>query len=671
MKTKFKLLIVLLATFCLALACGLVAACEKIDEPGNGPEDLGNPATDGYAITILYPDGSKVKGSESSDPYGSIYVELVDAEYNLVDESATAKLNEDGVAQINYFVPGEYFIRINDYPEGYVYDTSVKTSADKARYTVKLELDAPTPYTINLEYFNEDPIPGVTVKLMDGTNVVATATTDADGKAVTPTIVRGKYNIVLENMPEGYGYKKASTAVSAWPVTVTAVVLKDINFESANKLDEDGVAVWDAALNDEYLSIKRFDKTGDCYVYTAEFAAKEEVFYKIHAPKTGSYTIGSKNGNNYSIQFCYDDLTYGDSSLTITSDMNNGNNVQKMQIKKGETLTFSVKSLDRKAGAVDVLVCLPVPEPIVTTATAEGTYTLNFEEYHIAYLNFITSQGIRAGKYEITSLSDNYDVMVVEYANGYPVYDEDSNLPAPYEGYAGNDDGAKDGKNFVYTNNLTVSYVGNTFQYRVIIKDEIINYPVTIDVKIERTGDADQEIEVTQKTAVAHVDTRYFDQEGTFTWMPTDGSLEPYRKDDGNWYVQVNGVEKALVVAITKTIRNQVYSFATVEYFGGGKGQGNENNEPAKERQNNNLTVYEDLTTLDTTWNYTGFIETYAGRLENGKYVGGYTNSDGVYQVNDELKLFLERYMNQHCADITGSTTVPAQPWLLGCGYYA
>ena len=340
-----------------------------------------------------------------------------------------------------------------------------------------------------------------------------------------------------------------------------------------------------------------------------------------------------------------------------------------MRINEGETLIFSVKSAARKAGTVEVLVCLPVPEPIVTTATKADTYTLYFNDYNTAYLNFITSAGIGAGKYEITSLSDTYDVMIVEYVNGYPMEDANSDLPAPYEGYAGNDNGAKDGRNFVHTKNLTVSYVGNTFQYHVIIKDEIINYPVTIDVKIERTGDATPEIVVTEKTAEAHVDTKYADQEGTFTWMPTDGSLEPFRKDDGNWYVNVNGEEKALVVAITKTIRSQVYSFANVEYFGEESG---EDSKPTPHKQNHNLKVYEDVTTLDTTWDYAGFIEKYAGYKDSdGVEHEGFVNSDGVYQVNDELKLFLERYMNQHHSNITGSTIAPAQPWLLGCGYYA
>ena len=134
--------------------------------------------------------------------------------------------------------------------------------------------------------------------------------------------------------------------------------------------------------------------------------------------------------------------------------------------------------------------------------------------------------------------------------------------------------------------------------------------------------------------------------------MPTDGSLTPYSKD-GKWYVNVNGAEKALVVAITKDLNNQEYSFTSIEYLADGKIH--------DKRVNANLTVYEDTTTQDTQWNYTNFIDQYKD----------YVNSDGVYEVNDELQLFLERYMNQYFHNFTGGQTKPAQPWLLGCGYYA
>ena len=101
------------------------------------------------------------------------------------------------------------------------------------------------------------------------------------------------------------------------------------------------------------------------------------------------------------------------------------------------------------------------------------------------------------------------------------------------------------------------------------------------------------------------------------------------------------------------------YSFSTVELFG--DDGGNIGGGDSDGRKNTNLTVYEDLTKRDIDWNYTEFIAKYAKLV----------NSDGVYEVNAELKLFLERYLNQRYTDITSDTAKPNQPWLLGCGYYA
>ena len=662
MKMKLKMLIVLTATFCLTLTFGIIAACTV-------QEDLGDPAVDGYVITVKYPDGSIVKGSDAEYRLDTINVELVDADGKRVHEAAYAEINESGIAQINYFTPGEYYIQINDYPTGYVFE-KVKTSAEQAYYTVSLKLDAPTSYKVNVKYYDGSAVEDVVVKLMNGTETVATAISDSEGVATSATIERGVYTVQLVNMPNGYTYKPASTTIAASPLSITALRITDITFDDADKLNEDTIKPWDDALNSyDNLSMLRFNKDGDCYQYIAELGEREEVFYKIHAPKTGEYTIASKQGNDYIIQFYSDDLTYVDSSLTISSQMNQGNNVQKMRIEENKTLTFSVKSTKRQACNVEVLVCLPVPAPISTTVISPGECTLTFQNYNTAVIWFVTSnnpkEGFGQGTYKFTSVSDKYDVMIVEYANSFPALDDNSDLTGDYKGYAGNDNGAGDGKNFIFTRELSQRYVAVTLEYRIIIKDEVIDYPLQIKVNIERTGDA-LEKEIERKTATTDVSEKFADQQGTFTWMPANGSLETVRHDDGKWFVKLpDGTEKPLVIAITKNLREWHYSFATIEYWG-------EKEQISDTRVNNALTVYEDLSTLDTTWNYTGFIEKYAGYTDASNVEhDGYVNSDGVYQVNDELKLFLDRYMNQHYSSVTGSMTKPLHPWLLGCGYYA
>ncbi|MDE7082256.1 MAG: hypothetical protein K2O89_00955 [Clostridia bacterium] len=663
MKRRFKFLLVLLATFCVTLTCAAIAACnDDSGHEGDGgeleqPIDYGDPTKDGYRVTVLYPDGSIVKGSDADFQLDTVNVELLDEEGTSL---ANANLNESGVAQFAFYTPGEYHIKINDYPAGYDFDsTEAVTSADKAFYTVSLKLAPPTPYTVNVKYPDGTAIEGVTVKFMSGTTVAASATTNANGVATTADpLVRGVYEVVLENVPLGYTYKPTTTTIAAYPVTINTVGATDITFEDADKLDSTGVQVWDNALNSYgVISVVRFDKDGDNYEYSANLAAGEEVFFRIHAPKTGEYIIGSMQGNDYVIQFYANDFSYVDSTLTISSATNGGNNIQKMRIEEGEILTFSVKTQSRQAGVVNILICLPVPEPITQTATSVGNYTLTFRDVDTAILKFVTSttagEGFGAGVYRITSHSDRYDVMLVEYANNYPLTSDDSDLTGEYFGLAGNDNGAGDGLNFVYEKSWTQSYLNGSVDYHVIIKDADITFPVVLSVTIERIGDAEPEQEVTKEIAHANVSVDYADQTGTFTWMPTNGSLVPYERN-GKWYVEVDGEEKALVVAITKNLPGQFYSFATVEYYGEGE-------EISSSRQNASLTVYADMNTMDTTWNYTNFIEAYALHV----------NKDGVYEVNNELKLFLERYMNQRFSNITGSTTAPAMPWLLGCGYYA
>ncbi len=660
MKTKLKLLLVLLATFCVTLTCAIIAACNPEDQ-GNGPNDIdyGDPATDGYQITLLFPDGTPVTNKDGDSQFDIPSIELTDEDGNIVDQNAYSEVNASGVAQISYYVPGEYYIKVTDYPSGYMFDNkAIKTSADRAFYTVSLFPAAPTSYRVTVNYPNGDHMAGITVKFMSDNTTVATATTDESGTASTPALERNTYNIVLENLPEGYIYKTATTSISGAPVTITTYAATAVMFDDEHKLDENGVKVWDDALNSYTgISIIRFNTNADCYQYNATFAANQEVFFTLKAPKEGEYIIASKKNNDYVIQFYSNDLSYVDNSLTISSAINNGNNVRYMHINENETLTFSVKSYSREAGTVEVLICMPVPAAKTITAVEQGEYNLTFDEFPVSILNFKTStipgQGFGQGVYRISSDSANYDVMIVEYVNSFPSLDETSDLTGEYEGFAGNDNGKGDGLNFVFDLEFSQSYIGATVELRIIIKDENFSGTTQIKIKIERLGDAEEEKPITVNPVTTNVTEKYADPQAgsTFTWMPTDGSVVPYSRD-GKWYVNVNGEEKPLVVAITKNFEDWDFSFSNVEYF-------NEDGTLSSTPVRAHLTVA-DGNDQYLAWNYRDFIAKYATLV----------NSDGVYEVNDELHTFLERYMNQRYTDLTASTVRPAYPWLLGCGYY-
>ncbi|MDE5667631.1 MAG: hypothetical protein K2I29_05260, partial [Clostridia bacterium] len=386
MKRKFTKIASFVTAACLTLTAVAFAACNPDDNTDIPPEaPPGSPEKDGYNITVLYPDGSPVKGTDSEDRYAKVSAELTDENGERVDPNAKADLNEAGVAQISYTVPGEYYVKLNDIPPGYAFDnTSVKTTVDKAYYTVSIELGAPTPYTVTLLKPGGSPLSGVDVKLMSGSTEIASATTDANGVATTPTIVRGAYKVVILNLPEGWGYRPVMTGVGRISIYPDIVKLTDLPFEDENLLEGEDLESWDNALNWYYpnkenptMTNLKFDPEADCYAYDVEVGESEEVFFKITAPKTGSYTIGSREGNDYEIKFYQNDLSSYDSSLTISNATNKGNNIQRMRIVEGEQLTVSVKSKTGAPGTVELLVCIPLPEPETTIASAPNTYTLN------------------------------------------------------------------------------------------------------------------------------------------------------------------------------------------------------------------------------------------------------------------------------------------------------
>lgn len=660
MKKLLKRLSLILVALCITLTGVFATACDGNPDDTNEPNvvDYGNPEEDGYIIKLVYPDGSAVKGSDCNNPAipaqaRRVRVRLLD-ENNQAIPNANAIVDESGNGAINYKVAGVYTIDVQQAPLGYTYDKTT-TTADRAYYTIQLKIAPPTEYTVNVHYDNGAPATNVGVSLMDGGETVATATTDADGKAVTAEkIERGAYKVVL-NIPATYTYPTTYTAISALPVDIVLNEANAINFEEKDRLTGEALQIWDEEFNSPQFT--RIDLSGDVYGYSADLVDEDqEVFFTVNAPKTGNYLIVAK-GEDYVIKFYYNDLSGYDSSLTIDSRTNSGNNIQQMRIVEGETLTFSCSTRTGLPCKVEFLVLMPLPAPETTPATTEGNYTLTYLNYPTAILDFKPSQ---SGIYKITSSTNDYDVFMVAYANGFPVdTDEETDLPQEYQGLKG-DDNSGAGNNFSYTETVTKSYVGNTYSYHVTVKGTDLQYPIQITVNIERIGEAPVEVEIPTETATTTVNTQYVKPAGAFNWMPTDGSVEVVKEGD-LYYAMIGGVKKPIVMAVTKELNGVDYSFATIEYQGEPE-SGDTSGSGSGGRVNSYLTVFKDIATKDVKVNYTSFIEQYAQYADP---------DDGVYEVNEELHTFLVRYMDQHFYDFIEGMQKPEVPWLIGCGYYS
>jgi len=297
MKKIFKRLTLLCAAFCITFSSVLIAACDNETEntdPTPPPSDdividYGKPELDGYVITLVYPDGKPVKGTDApnTNVNARVGVRLLDEDGEVID-GTTAKINVSGTAVINHKLPGKYKVEVLNCPSGYApNEETFITSEDKAWHTFKLDYASPAPYSVTVTLPDGSPAVNKRLRFYEGSTMVTEVRTDDKGEAVTPAIDRRSYDVVVvigDN--DNYIQKSVKSNVAADPVSISLEEYYKLAFDDAHKLDEETVKPWDEKLNNSLVT--RFDITGNNYAYTANVSAGKEVFFSFTAPKTGS-----------------------------------------------------------------------------------------------------------------------------------------------------------------------------------------------------------------------------------------------------------------------------------------------------------------------------------------------------------------------------------------------
>ncbi|MDE6585054.1 MAG: hypothetical protein K2K80_00030 [Clostridia bacterium] len=422
---------------------------------------------------------------------------------------------------------------------------------------------------------------------------------------------------------------------------------------------------WISKING--FDIKYIDESADNYLFSADVYGKEETFFILHAEKTGEYRITLKydeddNGNpvivkddsygNYIVKF-YVNGSFGqeNENMRLEGNGNGGIRSQILSMTAGDDFIFSVSSIDgREHYSVDFVMAY-ANMPSTTPASGDETYTLTYADIDEAILSFTPD---KSGKYKITSLSDENDPKIIVYSAGTnsPIYNED--------GTPMGDDNSGDGNNFSYTENVQQQHIGITYYYHIFINKTATT---RLDVKIERIGNADEDPEVV--TDIAKVEAtlvKQSKQQGTWTPLAQENKVV---EKNGEYFVTVNGIEYKVYAAITKNLGGAEYSFATIESMGPEDVRPGDNGSSSSDgKKNDYLTVYE-LNSSTQRYNYTDFIKTYSEYCDE---------ADGVYPLNGELKLFIERYMANHWADIVDEPDAknpPSNMLALACGYFA
>ena len=126
MKNFFKRFITCTLAACLIAATMLAGACTPDNgNGGEGGEVHTDPTKYGYTITVLYPDGTPVKGSDGPSTKQKVGVQLRDASNTNNIEGTDTVVNEYGKATINYRVSGVFLIDVYNFPNGFEYADKV------------------------------------------------------------------------------------------------------------------------------------------------------------------------------------------------------------------------------------------------------------------------------------------------------------------------------------------------------------------------------------------------------------------------------------------------------------------------------------------------------------------------------------------------------------------
>lgn len=692
MKNFFKSFITCALAACLIATTVFAGACTPNNSNGGegGGEVHTDPTKYGYSITVLYPDGTPVKGSDGPSTKAKVGVQLRDASNTNDIKGTDTVVNEYGKANINYKVSGVFLIDVYNFPNGFEYADKVYTVEGRGDYTVKLS-PKPVSYTINLKLPDDTPAIGVTVNIKKDSVLVKSATTDANGTAVLENVTADTYDLEFLNLPENISYLPVQVTAKQPVLTIELISLKELKLDevmSAEKLDE-----WDKLANSysDEAPVIRFNRTADCYDFTTDFIPEgKKIYYYFTADKDGTYNFISR-GQYYTVEFFGNNLS-NEALLTTKSTHESSNTCEMVELplKEGEKYYFSYSIPERSndpslgdpdehplSGTREFMIAKPVAGVKRHEISGPGDYTIEFET-DTALLIFITPMSATperpsptdGGIFEICSHTSEYDVEIIHYAR-----------LADNSEIEGSDDDSGEGKNFKYTLEVPPSYTGNYYYFKIKIKSKIgggeVEYPTQVPIAITRIGNAEENFSpVYEKNATAT--EKYADQNGkTFHFLLGNNnsiSEEDFtiEEKNGGYYVNIDGTEYELVVAITKNICSLPYSYATIEYMGAGSVvPGGPNSDdgmsstPSDTRQNSYLTLYTDPSKgedkTNPRLNYTPFIEQYATLC----------NSDGVYKLNAELKEFVEKYYIQHSQDFIFGLGLAEGCWLISCGYYA
>ncbi len=600
-----KLLLVCLTV--LSVVClGLFAACVG----GNGGNN-DTPVT--YTVTVVDENDAPVQGV-------SVYLKKGSTRYDAVTSG------EDGVVTTELAADTyEVGFVASTIPAGYEAPENLTVTKDAPSVTAKLIKKLRYVVTLVKEdgtaFYHEN----VYVALCEvNGNCLTPSPLGTDGTWAMENIEAKEYKVQI-NLPadvkDSYTFKgntadkhyytgKHVTATDT-EVTIEIKALNTLALTTEMTADEE------AAYATGFSQFENSTKPAK-YSFNSVFKANETKYFKFNPYKTSDFVFFCKNAGAT--------FDFEDDSYTVETNLAQGVNATK-----NKEVYFSVTAAT--AGTVTFVIAGPDTgeDSSTVTFTDEGTKEVKIVSAEKYATVIFTAE--KTGVYEITSEGD-YDTKVEYYANSFKVGEEDE---------------GGEGQNFKYSG-IEIQQVGPTFEFRVFVK-ESATFPVTLNVKITRTGDAEVIVErETQKVTATQVGQTAYEAAGKFTEVDLDTPQTVVLGNDGYYHLdEANG--PVLVVKLNKAFRDNFGIFTAENTMG--------------RAANPQFMWFADYASETINWDYLDFLKAYQAKC----------NADGVYGVNAELKLMLERWagarINEYTLGIDNLGTIAeGNEWLIPCGYY-
>ena len=546
----------------------------------------------------------------------------------------------------------EYDVELSNLPEGYTVpdDTALKLTVTKPDLVVTLE--KAFAYTVTLvdaggaPYYAENV--SVIVCNIDTGNCLSPVALGTNGIATIYTAA-GNYHTKIVGLPaevtydqdeEGYYTGKNFSAtdtemtitIKPNSTTYTTIDLNKTPMTAAEKaaFASDNATAGYTAAAQEFTAIK-ISKTVE---------AGTTAYFSLTPTLSGVYFFYMNDAVDYLAE---------DGIAGFYSEHN---------YAAGETYSFMAVNNGRVTALAEFVLALPFSSYVEQTSTSSSIPLTIGRAGSNAIVAFNPAT---AGKYTLTVLGGTS--ACVRTSTSQPAEKiAPENLPAESDYTQGASE------TFLYTANHLAS--GTTIYYAITAKG---NYPVTLNVKLEKTGES---VDLTTDAEATGL-TEQANPEGLITWIPlADGTAENVRLNNGVYQYEENDV----YVMITEPIPSSRFSHASALAY------------LDRENLRTSYTFTEYTATGSTTTDYRLFLRGFKNydmtpnnqgghnydipeTLEKELCYAAYVNDDGAYLLTAELKSFLEKFYENNAQFLNSGmgqfdNEVRDSAWLFPCFYY-